>query len=330
MERISLGIDLAALTRRDLLAGAGAASVAALLPWDHAVAQSKVNLGYMKIGDLSPLFMALDKQFFKDAGVEVNLAAMVGGAEIQPALASGAINIGWTNVISMGQGHAQGFDFRFVANGAINKRGTNDVFGFLVRQDSPIKAAKELEGKTVATNNVRNIIHAAGLHWIDANGGDSSKVKWVEIPFPQMTPALVNKQIDAFVAVEPFVTVPTTVQKQARVLGHMLGGIAPRLLIASYFGSEAWIGKHVEMVKSFVTAINRGIDAHNANLEEARALIAKYTGLKPEFLKEMPLPAFEKKLLESDLEPMLEVGVRYKFIDKKVAAGELISRHVHA
>jgi NitT/TauT family transport system substrate-binding protein len=330
MERISLGIDLAPLTRREFLAGAGAASAAALLPWGHAVAQNKVNLGYMKIGDLSPLFMALDKQFFKDAGVEINLAAMVGGAEIQPALASGAINIGWTNVISMGQGHLQGFDFRFVANGAINKRGTNDVFGFLVRQDSPIKSAKELEGKTVATNNVRNIIHAAGLHWIDANGGDSSKVKWVEIPFPQMAPALVNKQIEAFVAVEPFVTVPTKVQNQARVLGHMLGGIAPRLLIASYFGSEAWIGKNVQTVKSFVTAINRGIDAHNANLDEARAMIAKYTGLKPEFLKEMPLPAFEKKLLESDIEPMLEVGVRYKFVDRKVPSRELISRHVPA
>ena len=109
------------------------------------------------------------------------------------------------------------------------------------------------------------------------------------------------------------VTVPTTVQKQARVLGHMLGGIAPRLLIASYFGSEAWIGKNVPTVKSFVSAINRGIDAHNANLDEAWAMIAKYTGLKPELLKEMPLPAFEKKLLESDLEPMLEVGLRYKF-----------------
>ena len=328
MARVSVGIDVATLTRREFLGAAGAAGVTALLPWDRAMAQSKVNLGYMKIGDLSPLFMALEKQFFKDAGVEVNLAAMVGGAEIQPALASGAINIGWTNVVSMGQGHAQGFDFRFVANGAINKRGTNDVFGFLVRPDSPIKSAKELEGKTVATNNVRNIIHAAGLHWIDANGGDSSKVKWVEIPFPQIAPALVNKQIDAFVAVEPFVTVPTKVQKQARVLGYMLGGIAPRLLIASYFGSEAWIGKNVETVKAFVSAINRGIDAHNANLDEARAMIAKYTGLKPEFLKEMPLPAFEKKLLVSDIEPMLEVGVRYKFIDKKVPAGELISRHV--
>ncbi len=330
MVRMTVGIDVAALTRREFLGVAGAVGAVAALPWDRAGAQAKLNLGYMKIGDLSPLFMALEKQFFKDAGVEINLAAMVGGAEIQPALASGAINIGWTNVISMGQGHVQGFDFKFVANGAINKRSTNDVFGFLVRPDSPITSAKELQGKTVATNNVRNIIHAAGLHWIDANGGDSSKVKWVEIPFPQMAPALVNRQIEAFVAVEPFVTVPTKVQKQARVLGHMLGGIAPRLLIASYFGSEAWIGKNVETVKAFVAAINRGIDAHNANLDEARAVIAKHTGLKGEFLKEMPLPAFEKKLLESDLEPMLDVGVRYKFIDRKVSPSQLISRHVHA
>jgi NitT/TauT family transport system substrate-binding protein len=330
MVRMAVGIDVAAWTRREFLGLAGAVGAVAALPWDRAGAQAKLNLGYMKIGDLSPLFMALERQFFKDAGVEINLAAMVGGAEIQPALASGAINIGWTNVISMGQGHVQGFDFKFVANGAINKRSTNDVFGFLVRPDSPIKSAKELEGKTVATNNVRNIIHAAGLHWIDANGGDSSKVKWVEIPFPQMAPALVNKQIEAFVAVEPFVTVPTKVQKQARVLGYMLGGIAPRLLIASYFGSEAWIGKNVETVKAFVAAINRGIDAHNANLDEARAVIAKHTGLKPEFLKEMPLPAFEKKLLESDLEPMLDVGLRYKFIDRKVSSSQLISRHVHA
>ena len=297
---------------------------------DFSWAQAKGKLGYMKIVDCSPMFMAMEKGFFKAEGIELETVPMAGGAVIVQGVTSGDLQFGWTNVISMGQGHAQGFDFRFVANGAINKRDTNDVFGFLVRQDSPIKSAKELEGKTVATNNVRNIIHAAGLHWIDANGGDSSKVKWVEIPFPQMAPALVNKQIDAFVAVEPFVTVPTKVQKQARVLGYMLGGIAPRLLIASYFGSEAWIGKNVATVKSFVTAINRGIDAHNANLEEARAMIAKYTGLKPEFLKEMPLPAFEKKLLESDLEPMLEVGVRYKFIDKKVSAGELISRHVPA
>ncbi|MGH7767081.1 MAG: ABC transporter substrate-binding protein, partial [Candidatus Binatia bacterium] len=281
MKKITVGIDVTTLTRRDFLGGALAAAGAALLPREVAFAQTptKLHVGTIKIGDLSPFFIAQEKGFFKDAGLDINVTAMVGGAAIQPALASGALNIGWSNVISVYQGHLEGFDYRFIANGAINKRGTNDVFGFQVAVDSPINSAKDLAGKTVAANTLSNIIQASGQHWIDHNGGDSSKVKWVEIPFPQMEPALVQKHIDAFGAVEPFVTVPSQVNKKTRVLGHPLGGIAPRLLIASYFSSETWIQKNPDAVKAFITAINRGIDTHNADPEAAKTTIAKSTGL---------------------------------------------------
>jgi len=334
MEKVTVGIDFATLTRRKFLGAAAtaglAAAGAAVLPWDRALAQTKLTVGTMKIGDLSPFFLALEKAFFKDVGLDINVAAMVGGAAIGPALASGSLNIGWTNVVSLYQGHLQGFDFRFIANGAINKRGTNDVFGFQVAVDSPIRSAKDLEGKTCASNTLRNIIHVAGMHWIDSNGGDSSKVKWIELPFPQMEPSLVNKQIDGFVAVEPFVTIPSKVNKKTKVLGYPLGGIAPRLLIASYFASEAWIQKNVETVKAFVTALNRGIDAHNANPEEAKVVLAKHTGLKPELLKELVVPAFEKKILGSDLQPMMDVSLRYKLIEKKFPPAEVISKYATA
>ena len=331
MTQLNVGVDLGAFTRRRFLkagAAAGLAAAGASLPLG-AHAQSRLNVGYMKIGDLSPFFLAMDKAYFKDAGLDINLASMVGGAAIMPALASGSINIGWSNVISIYQGHLQGFDFRFVANGAVNKRGTNDVFGVCVAPDSPIQSAKDLAGRTVAVNTLRNIMHGATAHWIDSNGGDSSKVKWVEIPFPQMAPALVNKQVDAYGGVEPFITVPVG-NKQARLLGRQLGAISPRLLIASYFGSEAWIAKNVELVKGFVAALNRGIDFHNANLDEAKATLAKHTGLKPDLFKDMPLPAFEKPLLEADLQPMLDVALRYKFVTRKFPVAEVISRHVKA
>ena len=329
MEKLTVGIDLQTLTRREFLGTATTAALAAagaaVLPWGRALAQTKLTVGTMRIGDLSPFFMALERAFFKEAGLDINVAAMVGGAAIQPALASGALNIGWSNVVSIYQGYLQGFDYRFIANGAINKRGTNDVFGFQVAVDSPIRSAKELEGATIASNTLRNIIHVSGMHWIDANGGDSSKVKWIELPFPQMEPALVNKQIDAFVAVEPFVTVPSKVNKKTRVLGYPLGGIAPRLLIASYFATDAWIQKNQDAVKAFITALNRGIDAHNANLEEAKAAIAKHTGLKSEFLKEMALPAFERQILPSDLQPMMDAALQYKLIDRKFPPRQVIS-----
>ena len=329
MTKLTVGIDLRPFTRRRFL-HAGAAGIAATaLPFGAARAQGKLNVGYMKIGDLSPFFLAMDKAYFKDAGLDINLASMVGGAAIMPALASGSINIGWSNVISVYQGHLQGLDYRLVANGAINKRETNDVFGVCVAPDSPLQSAKDLAGRTVAVNTLRNIMHGATAHWIDSNGGDSTKVKWLEIPFPQMALALVNKQVDAYGGVEPFITAPVQ-QKQARLLGRQLGAIAPRLLIASYFGSEAWINKNAGLVKAFVASINRGIDAHNANLDEAKVTLAKHTGLKPELFKDMALPAFEKKLLESDLQPMLDVALRYKFVDRKFPVSQVVSPHARA
>jgi NitT/TauT family transport system substrate-binding protein len=326
MNSVNLGIEVSTLTRRDFLKGGIATAGALLLPWDGVSAQANLNIGTMKIGDLSPFFLALDRGFFDEAGLKITVTAMVGGAAIAPALTSGALNIGWSNVVSIFQGHLEGFDYRFIANGAINRRGSNDVFGLQVAADSQIKSAKDLHGKTIASNTLRNIIHLSGQHWIDNNGGDSSKVKWVELPFPQMEPALVKQHIDAFVAVEPFVTVPSKVNKKTRVLGYPLGEIAPRLLIATYFCSEAWVQKNADTVKAFVTALNRGIDAHNANPEQAKVTIAKHTGLKPEFLKDMALPAFEKKILESDLQPLLDVAFQYKLIDKKFAAREVISK----
>jgi NitT/TauT family transport system substrate-binding protein len=330
MKKITVGIDVRALTRREFLGGAlkggAAAAGVLLLPRDLAWADTKLQIGTMKIGDLSPFFIAQERGFFKDAGLDINATAMVGGAMIGPALASGALNIGWSNIVSVYQGYLEGFDYRFIANGAINKRGTNDVFGFQVATDSPIKSAKDLAGKTIATNTLSNIVQASGQHWLDHNGGDSSKVKWVEVPFPQMEPALVQKHIDAFVAVEPFVTVPSEINKKTKVLGYPLGGIAPRLLIASYFSSEAWIQKNADAVKMFITALGRGIDAHNANPEEAKAIIAKNTGLKPEFLQLMALPAFEKRILESDLQPIMDVAVKYKLIGKKFPPRDVISK----
>lgn len=330
MTRISVGIDLGTLSRRQFLGGAATASAAAVLPWDRALAQTKLNFGYMKIGDLSPFFMATEKGFFKEAGLEITLASMAGGAAIQPALASGAINIGWTNVVSMGQGYLQGFDFRFLANGAIVKRGTHDFSGLMVAMDSPIKTGKDLEGKIMGINTLGNVAQATAMLWVDKHGGDSSKVKWVEMPMPQMVPALVNKQIDACGAVDPFVTVAVRVQKQARLLGQPLGEVAPRFLIAAYFSSEAWIEKNVTTVKTFVAAINRGIDAHNGNPEEAKAVIAKHTNLKPELVKDIVLPAFEKKLLESDIEPLLTVAARYKMLEKAIPPRDLISKYAVA
>ena len=112
------------------------------------------------------MFMAMEKGFFKSEGLELETVPMAGGAVIVQGVTSGDLQIGWTNVISLYQAYVEGFDFKLVAPGASNGRGKNESHAILVTKASPIKSAKDLEGKTVAVNTLNNIVHLMAMAWI--------------------------------------------------------------------------------------------------------------------------------------------------------------------
>jgi NitT/TauT family transport system substrate-binding protein len=312
-------------TRREFLGNAAVAAVAgASLVSRRGWAQSKGKLGYMKIVDTAPMFVAVERGFFKSAGLELETVPMAGGAVIVQGVASGDLQIGWTNVISLYQAHVEGFDFKFIAGGATNVRGTNDTHALMVAKDSPIQSAKDLEGKTVAVNTLNNIVHLMALAWLDKNGASSNKVKFVEIPFPQMEAALVAGKIDAASAQEPF---PSAARAKAavRVLAHPWSDVLDKFLIASWFASEKWLQKNKQTAQAFITAVNRGIDTVRADPKGSRKLIAKWTGLSPELADKVPLPVYDRVLSEKDLQATIDLTQKYKLIPRVFKARDIIS-----
>src|ERR687897_3566560 len=140
------------ITRRDFLSKIAVGVAAA--PWlgNLSWAQTKGKLGYMKIVDVAAMFMAMEKGFFKSEGLELETIPMAGGAVIVQGVTSGDLQFGWTNVISLYQAVAEGFDFKLIAPGASNTKDKKESHAILVANASPIKTAKDLEGKTVAVN----------------------------------------------------------------------------------------------------------------------------------------------------------------------------------
>ena len=289
-----------------------------------ALAQMKGRLGYMKIVDCASLFMAMEKGFYKKEGLELEVVPMVGGAAIAPAVAAGDLQVGWSNIISIYQAHVEGFDFKFITGGATNVKGTNDTHAIQVLKDSPIRTARDLEGKTVASNTLNNIVHLMAMAWIDKMGGDSRKVKFVEIPFPKMEAALVAGKVDAISAHEPFVTIPTG-RGVTRVLAYNWGEVVPKFLIASWFASDKWIQRNKDVARAFIRATTQGIEAINADMEGARALMTKWTGLSPELVKKVAMPVFEKELSEDDIQKTIDLTYKYKLIGRSFKAAEVIS-----
>ena len=72
-----------------------------------------------------------------------------------------------------------------------------------MKKGSAIKSAKDLEGKKVAVNTLKNIGDTAVRESVRKAGGDPAKVKFVELPFDQMPAALDERAGRRRLVVEP-------------------------------------------------------------------------------------------------------------------------------
>jgi NitT/TauT family transport system substrate-binding protein len=312
------------LLRRDFLTKVSVGIAGLTLLRDTSWAQTKAKLGYMKIVDNAAMFVAMDKGFFKTEGLQLETVPLAGGAPIINGVTSGDLQFGWSNVISLYQARVEGFDFKLVAGGATNVKTKNESHAIQVAKNSPIKTAKDLEGKTVAANTLNNIVHLMAMAWIDKNGGSSSKVKFVELPFPQMEAALSAGKVDAISVHEPFAT--AAIEKgNVRLLAQPWGDVLPKFLIASWFASEKWIAKNRGTAQAFVRAIDRGIDAIQADPQGSRAAMVKWAGLSPELAGKIGLPVFEKGISEKDIQTTIDLTRKYKLISKDIKASSVVS-----
>ena len=312
------------ISRRNFLTKLTVGVVALPLLRGSSWAQTKGKVGYMKIVDNAAMFVGMEKGFFKAEGLELETVPMAGGAVITQGVVSGDLQFGWSNVISLYQAYAEGFDFKFIAGGATNVKGTNESHAIEVLKASPIIRAKDLEGKTIAVNTLNNIVHLMAMAWIDKNGASSAKVKFVEVPFPNMEAALVAGKVDAVSIHEPFATAAVG-KGVARVLTNPWGEVQEKFLIASWFASEKWIQKNKETAQAFVRAVNRGIDAIHADPEGSRNSMIKWAGLSPELAGKIGLPLFEKNIAEKDLQATIDLTLKYKLISRAIKAREVIS-----
>jgi NitT/TauT family transport system substrate-binding protein len=296
----------------------------ALLAFQAQAAElGKLRVGIMPIVDCLQIFVADAKGYFKDEGLTVEMPRMAGGAVIAPAVEGGTLEMGWSNVVSIALAHEQGFDYVFVTPGATEAPGFRP-HKIMVGADSPVRAPKDLEGKTVAVNTLANIPYVAAATWLKGAGVALDKVKFVEVPFPNMEAALKTKRVDAAVMLEPFVTV-SQAAGSARILEvEPFKVFGPRALIASWFAKKSWVEKNPQQAKAFARAIGRANQFIRANQPEARQILLSYTRLSKDLAEKIALPAFEETLSEADLQAVVDATARLGLLKKPFPAKEII------
>ena len=128
-----------------------------------------------------------------------------GGAAIVPGVVSGQFQFGFSNITSLMIAQTKGVPVKVVANGVASTGKAGEDFGGVVvrRRTARSRRPPDLAGKKVAVNTLKNIGDTTVRESVRKAGGDPSKIKFVEMPFPDMPAALDDGQVDAAWVVEP-------------------------------------------------------------------------------------------------------------------------------
>jgi len=243
--------------------------------------EESVKIGHLQIVMSLPTYVAFEKGFFAQEGLNVELVPFNSGTAVIDALMAGRID---ANCGSSSTGHwfaAQNAPDRFkmfVIYGTTSNEQDN-TFVVVTRKDSPIKELKDLKGKTVATFPGATSVSLARL--AIATQIDPQEVIFEQISPPNLVPALAAGRIDVFFSPEPFGMIAvsqgigTYMMKSPLNLLNLDGGVPG----GAFSFTTDLVNNRPHVAKKIKKAIDKAIDYIEENDKEVRPFLAKYTGL---------------------------------------------------
>ena len=286
---------------------------------------ARITLGTIPIDNGAEAFYANDQGFFRKAGLDVDISPMTNGGAIVAAVASGALDIGFTNLFSFVTAYAKGVPITLIAPASLYLS-SSPAQALLVRKDSPYKTGKDLNGKIVAVDGLKGITQITAAAWIDQHGGDSSTIHWTEIPLPVMATALAQGRVDAASGVLSFDPLAGTLQGADRVLGYPYDAIASKFLASGFITTKSWAAANPTLVKRFSDAILATARWANRNTAASGEILMKVAKLTPAGLK--ALNRFRAPYAETfdpaQIDPVIAFSEKYHLLASAFPAREAI------
>jgi NitT/TauT family transport system substrate-binding protein len=296
-----------------LVASAAACSKPAPAPSTPST-PDKVTAGVIAILDVAPIYLGKQKGFFANHNIDLTLKPAQGGAAIVTAVVGGDEQFGFSNVVSLLLARSQNVPIKAVANGNNSTGSPSADFGGLVVKDPNIHSARDLVGKKVATNTLKNIVDTSVKTIVAKDGGDPTKVSFVELAFPDMAGALDKGNVDGIFVVEPFLSAAKA--KGWKVIGSY-ADVDPNLCVALYFTSTKLIGEKPDLVKRFTDAMKESLAYAQSHPDEARAILTTYTTLTADATKNLILPKWPTDIDKNAIDKLSGLAVTYGLLTSK-------------
>ncbi len=256
-----------------------------------AATSPTVTIGVITLVSTTPIYIAQEKGYFHDAGIDVQVEPIESTGSAMPLLAQNRLQLLFGG-FSAAYWNALGSNLPLII--AFDGASSPTLSELLVRTDlaKTIKGPADLKGHSIGANapgaipvyQIAKMLETAGLSLKDVD------VKY--IPLPQMSIALGNQALDTAEMSPPL----NSVAIQQKVAVHLLNFddvIRPQpVALAGFVANTDWIKQDRQQAQKFFLALARaGRDFcqafhHGPNRDEVEDIMVKYKTVRDRELAE--------------------------------------------
>ncbi len=283
----------------------------------------------IRLGDVAnpfsiPFSLALERGYFADCGLDVEVERFANGSAASAALVDGSVAVAVS-------GHIQTLVASRAAPQAfiapLGFEESPDHLPVALLGAGDVREAADLEGRRVAVSALGAISELQLRILMREAGADYGRVELVAMPFKAMADALAAGSVGAASVPEPFCAA-LLAAGGAHVIdrGSLSRGLRPgeRAMVAGLAATTAWVASERESVDRLRQAIGRAVDELNAEPTLAPSIMASQLGdgLDPPLVQ---APRFDRRLEVGDLQRVFDLAFEYGLLEQAADAAPLIA-----
>lgn len=238
--------------------------------WSVAWAQEKVTLrlDFIPNGYHGPFYLALDKGYYREEGLDVQINRGFGSVDTIKRVDAGTDTFGFADLYTMAKAISEGLKVRAVGAGLADSVGC-----IVALRKSGIRTIKDLEGRSLASGagaspllQLPSVLAAAGV--------DRAKVNVVIMDIVVKSSALVAGKVDSMVCITVSEVPALTSQGQDIVVFEYRDYI--RVAGSGLIASDATIRTRPDLIRKFLKATYRGASDYARDSAAATAILVRH------------------------------------------------------